>query len=137
MGPISDALLRVRASLRRVRRRSHLSLPVGGALPHARRHGPRRSDRLHRDPCRRSLLRMEKGRSELVLSAPRPAADLADLRLYLASRLGEKARASTLHDMLVLDVDRERLVRVATFVRDEPRRGVALDSVNACLEQSP
>ena len=77
---------------------------------------------------------MEKGRSELVLSAPRPAADLADLRLYLASRLGEKARVSTLHDMLVVDVDRERLVEVATFVRDDPRTRCDLYSVNAGVD---
>ena len=62
---------------------------------------------------------MEEGRAELVLSAPRPTIDLAELRTYASSRLGEKARVSTLHDMLVLDVDRERLVEVATFVRDD------------------
>ena len=53
----------------------------------------------------------------MVLSAPRSTIDLAGLRSYVASQLGEKARVSTLHDMLVLDVDRERLVEVATFVR--------------------
>ena len=58
----------------------------------------------------------------MVLSAPRAAVGLGELRSYVASRLGEKARVSTLHDMLVLDVDRERLVEVATFVRDDPRR---------------
>src|SRR5881409_289150 len=134
MGPISDAFLCVRAPLRGVRRRSHLSLPVGSAFPLAGRRGPHRSDRVHRDPRRWPLLRMEEGRSELVLSAPRPSADLAGLRSYVESQLGKKARVSTLHDMLVLDVDRERLVEVATFVRDDPRTRCDLYSVNAGVD---
>ena len=77
---------------------------------------------------------MEEGRAELVLSAPRPAVGLAELRSYVASRLGEKARVSTLHDMLVIDVDRERLVEVATFVRDDPRLRCDLYSVNAGVD---
>jgi len=68
------------------------------------------------------------------LSAPRPTIDLADLRSYVASRLGDKARVSTLHDMLVLDVERERLVEVATFVRDDPRIRCDLYSVNAGVD---
>jgi len=70
----------------------------------------------------------------LVLSAPRPAVGLAELRSYVASRLGEKARVSTLHDMLVLDVDREQLVEVAMFVRDDPRTRCDLYSVNAGVD---
>ena len=77
---------------------------------------------------------MEEGRSELVLSAPRPTIDLAGLRSYVASRLGDKARVSTLHDMLVLDVDREQLVEVATFVRDDARTRCDLYSVNAGVD---
>ncbi len=45
----------------------------------------------------------------MVLSAPRPTIDLAELRSYVASRLGDKARVSTLHDMLVLDVERTKV----------------------------
>jgi hypothetical protein len=70
----------------------------------------------------------------LVLSAPRPTIDLAGLRTYVASQLGEKARVSTLHDMLVIDVDRERLVEVATFVRDDSRTHCDLYSVNAGVD---
>ncbi len=70
----------------------------------------------------------------MVLSAPRSTIDLAGLRSYVASQLGEKARVSTLHDMLVLDVDRERLVEVATFVRDDPRTLCDLYSVNAGVD---
>jgi len=68
------------------------------------------------------------------LSAPRATIDLAGLRSYVASRLGDKARVSTLHDMLVLDVDRERLVEVATFVRDDARTRCDLYSVNAGVD---
>ncbi len=70
----------------------------------------------------------------MVLSAPRPTIDLADLRSYVASRLGDKARVSTLHDMLVLDVERQRLVEVAIFVRDDPRIRCDLYSVNAGVD---
>jgi len=70
----------------------------------------------------------------LVLSAPRATIDLAGLRSYVASRLGDKARVSTLHDMLVLDVDRDRLVEVATFVRDDARTRCDLYSVNAGVD---
>jgi len=77
---------------------------------------------------------MEEGRSELVLSAPRSTIDLVSLKSYVESRLAEKARVSTLHDMLVLDVDRERLVEVATFVRDDARTRCDLYSVNAGVD---
>jgi NADH-quinone oxidoreductase subunit C len=70
----------------------------------------------------------------LVLSAPRPGADLAPVRAYVAGKLGERARVSTLHDMLVIDVDRERLVEVATFLRDDPRTRCDLYSVNAGVD---
>ena len=70
----------------------------------------------------------------MVLSAPRAAPDLAELRAYVASCLGPKAKASTLHDMIVLDVDRENLVEVATFVRDDPRTRCDLYSVNAGVD---
>ena len=70
----------------------------------------------------------------MVLSAPRSTIDLAGLSSYAASRLGETARVSTLHDMLVLDVDRERLLEVARFVRDDPRLRCDLYSVNAGVD---
>src|SRR2546422_8878234 len=131
---MADALLRVRVALRGVRRRSDLPLPLGGPLPSARRRWARRSGGLRRDPGRRSLLRVEEGRLELVLSAPRPRADLAAVREQVASRLGKKARVSTLHDMLVIDVDRDRLVEAATFLRDDPRTRCDLYSVNAGVD---
>src|SRR5919201_238662 len=60
MGSLPHALLRVRAPLRRVRRRSDLPLPVGGALPRSRSLRPPRDGGLHRDPRRRPLLRLEE-----------------------------------------------------------------------------
>ena len=70
----------------------------------------------------------------MVLSAPRSTIDLDGLRSYGSSRLADKARVSTLHDMLVLDVERDRLVEVATFVRDDPRTRCDLYSVNAGVD---
>jgi len=70
----------------------------------------------------------------LVLSAPRSTIDLDSLRSYVSSRLADKARVSTLHDMLVLDVERDWLVEVATFVRDDPRTRCDLYSVNAGVD---
>src|SRR6185312_15514694 len=63
-----------------------------------------------------------------------PTIDLAGLRSYVASQLGENARVTTLHDMLVVDVDRDRLVEVATFIRDDPRTRCDLYSVNAGVD---
>src|SRR5207237_8488693 len=134
LGTISDALLRVRAPLRGVRRRSDLPFPVGRALPRARRRRPHRSDRVHRNPRRRTLLRLEEGRPQLVLSAPRSTIDLDSLRSYVSSRLADKARVSTLHDMLVLDVERDWLVEVATFVRAAPRTRCDLYSVKVGVD---
>ena len=70
----------------------------------------------------------------MVLSAPRSTIDLDSLRSYVSSRLADKARVSTLHDMLVLDVERDWLVEVATFVRDDPRTRCDLYSVNAGVD---
>ena len=70
----------------------------------------------------------------MVLSSPRPTVDLAAVRADVATRLGEKARASTLDDMLVLDVDRAHLVEVARFVRDDPLTRCDLYSVNAGVD---
>ena len=70
----------------------------------------------------------------MVLSSPRPTVDLAAVRADVAARLGEKARVSTLDDMLVLDVDRAHLVEVARFVRDDPLTRCDLYSVNAGVD---
>jgi NADH-quinone oxidoreductase subunit C len=70
----------------------------------------------------------------LVLSSPRPTVDLASAREQLASRLGDRATVGVLHDMLVVDVARERLVEVAKIVRDEPPTRCDLYSVNAGVD---
>ena len=70
----------------------------------------------------------------MVLSAPRPTIDLATARGELAARLGDRARVSVLHDMLVIDVDRAYLLEVARIVRDEPPARCDLYSVNAGVD---
>ncbi len=70
----------------------------------------------------------------MVLTSPRPTIDLAKARDELAARLGDRARVSVLHDMLVVDVDRARLVEVARIVRDEPPTRCDLYSVNAGVD---
>ena len=44
---------------------------------------------------------------------------------------------STLHDMVVVDVDAARLVEVATMVRDDPATRCDLYSVNAGVDTGP
>jgi len=70
----------------------------------------------------------------LVLSTPRPTIDLDVARSELAKMLGERARVGVLHDMLVVDVDRERLVEVARVIRDEAPTRCDLYSVNAGVD---
>jgi len=70
----------------------------------------------------------------LVLSTPRATIDLAAARDALARQLGDRARVSTLHDMVVVDVDAARLVEVATVVRDDPATRCDLYSVNAGVD---
>ena len=70
----------------------------------------------------------------MVLSAPKPGSDLARVAAELASKLGPRARVSTLHDMVVVDVDRDRLVEVATLLRDDPLTRCDLYSVNAGVD---
>jgi NADH-quinone oxidoreductase subunit C len=77
---------------------------------------------------------MEKEGAQLVLSTPRPTIDLSAARDALAKALGDRARVSTLHDMIVVDVDAERLVEVATVVRDDPATRCDLYSVNAGVD---
>ena len=70
----------------------------------------------------------------MVLSAPRPTIDLAPVRESLAKTLGDRARVSTLHDMIVVDVNAAQLVEVATIVRDDPVTRCDLYSVNAGVD---
>ncbi|MEA2662500.1 MAG: NADH-quinone oxidoreductase subunit [Chloroflexota bacterium] len=70
----------------------------------------------------------------MVLAAPRPTIDLAPVAAALRAKLGARARVSTLHDMIVLDVDRDHLVEVATLVRDDPLTKCDLYSVNAGVD---
>ena len=77
---------------------------------------------------------MEEEGAQLVLSTPRPTIDLGVAREALARRLGDRARVSTLHDMIVVDVDAARLVEVATVVRDDPATRCDLYSVNAGVD---
>ncbi|HEY8656003.1 MAG TPA: NADH-quinone oxidoreductase subunit C [Candidatus Limnocylindria bacterium] len=70
----------------------------------------------------------------MVLSSPRPNAALPGIVAGVAATLGERARVSTLHDMLVVDVAREHLVAAATILRDDPRTACDLYSVNAGVD---
>lgn len=70
----------------------------------------------------------------MVLSSPRPTIDLAAAREALTKSLGDRARVSILHDMLVVDVDAALLVEVATIVRDDPATRCDLYSVNAGVD---
>jgi NADH-quinone oxidoreductase subunit C len=71
---------------------------------------------------------------ELVLSTPKPSIDLAAAAAALTKRLGDRAKVSVLHDMLVLDVDREHLLEVARIVRDDPITQCDFYSVNAGVD---
>jgi len=70
----------------------------------------------------------------VVLSSPKPSADLRRVAAELGTKLGDRARVSTLHDMVVVDVDRDRLVEVATVLRDDPLTRCDLYSVNAGVD---
>ena len=70
----------------------------------------------------------------MVLSTPRPTIDLVPVRESLAKTLGDRARVSTLHDMIVVDVNAAQLVEVATIVRDDPATRCDLYSVNAGVD---
>ena len=75
---------------------------------------------------------MEEKGTELVLS--RPKADLVEARAAVEKRLVGLATVSVLHDMLVVDVDRDHLVDVARIVRDEAPTKCDLYSVNAGVD---
>jgi NADH-quinone oxidoreductase subunit C len=70
----------------------------------------------------------------LVLSTPRPTIDLAAARDAIAKSIGDRARVSILHDMIVVDVDRAALVEVARIVRDDPATRCDLYAVNAGVD---
>jgi NADH-quinone oxidoreductase subunit C len=70
----------------------------------------------------------------VVLSAPKPIVDLAPVAAHLERTLAGKARVSRLHDMVVIDVDRERLVEVARVVRDDAVTACDLYSINAGVD---
>ena len=70
----------------------------------------------------------------MVLSSPKPTIDLAAASAAVAQRLGDRARVGVLHDMIVIDVDRERLVEVAQIIRDELPTKCDLYSVNAGVD---
>jgi len=70
----------------------------------------------------------------VVLSAPKPLADLAPIAAHLEKGLAGRARVSRLHDMVVLDVDREHLVDAARLVRDDPMTRCDLYSINAGVD---
>ena len=70
----------------------------------------------------------------MVLSSPKPTVDLVAAGNALKETLGDRANVSVLHDTLVVDVDRERLVEVARIVRDDPTTQCDLYSVNAGVD---
>jgi NADH-quinone oxidoreductase subunit C len=70
----------------------------------------------------------------VVLSSPKPTADLVRVAAALGTTLGQRARVSTLHDMVVIDVERDQLVEVATLLRDDALTKCDLYSVNAGVD---
>jgi NADH:ubiquinone oxidoreductase subunit C len=77
---------------------------------------------------------MEEKGTELVLSTPKPSVDLVSASAAVKKRLGDRATVGILHDMLVVDVDREPLVEVGKIVRDEAPTKCDLYSVNAGVD---
>ena len=70
----------------------------------------------------------------MVVSSPRPTIDLDAVVAHLETTLGPRARVSTLHDMVVLDVEREHLVDVARTLRDDAATRCDLYSINAGVD---
>ena len=70
----------------------------------------------------------------MVLAAPRPTIDLAAVTSHLVAKIGARARVSVLHDMVVIDVDHDNLVDIATLVRDDPLTKCDLYSTNAGVD---
>jgi NADH-quinone oxidoreductase subunit C len=72
----------------------------------------------------------------VVLSSPRSTIDLAAVAHHLAAGLDGKATISTLHDMIVIDADRDHLVEVARTIRDDPVTRCDLYSINAGVDMA-
>lgn len=70
----------------------------------------------------------------MVLSSPRPTIDLAAVTAHVTQLLGGRARVSSLHDMVVIDVERDRLVDVARTIRDDPVTTCDMYSINAGVD---
>lgn len=70
----------------------------------------------------------------MVLSAPRPTIDLAAVTAHVTQLLRGRAAVSTLHDMVVVDVERDHLVEVARTLRDDPVTRCDLYSINAGVD---
>ena len=70
----------------------------------------------------------------MVLAAPRPTIDLVGLAAALGATIGTRARVSILHDMVVIDADRDHVVDIAMLVRDDPRTRCDLYSTNAGVD---
>jgi NADH-quinone oxidoreductase subunit C len=70
----------------------------------------------------------------MVVSSPRATIDLGAVAAHLERTLAGRARVSTLHDMVVLDVGREALVEVARTIRDDPVTRCDLYSINAGVD---
>jgi NADH-quinone oxidoreductase subunit C len=77
---------------------------------------------------------MEEEGLELVLSAPRPSVALGAIAAAFAKQLQGRGTVSMLHDMLVVDVDRDHLLEVARLVRDDPATKCDFYSVNAGVD---
>ena len=70
----------------------------------------------------------------MVLSSPRPRAGINAAVRRVGELVAGRATVSTLHDMVVIDVDREHLVDVARFVRDDPATRCDMYSINAGVD---
>ncbi|MDE3112422.1 MAG: NADH-quinone oxidoreductase subunit C [Chloroflexota bacterium] len=70
----------------------------------------------------------------MVLSSPRPTIDLPSVTAHVTKLLAGRARASSLHDMVVVDVERDRLLDVARALRDDPVTKCDLYSINAGVD---
>lgn len=70
----------------------------------------------------------------MVLSAPQPTIDLPAVAAHVSALLKDRANVTTLHDMIVIDVDREDLVDAARTVRDDPLTACGLYSTNAGVD---
>jgi NADH-quinone oxidoreductase subunit C len=70
----------------------------------------------------------------VVLSSAGAKADLGAVVRHVGALAGERARVSALHDMVLIEVDREHLVDIARELRDDPVTRCDLYSVNAGVD---